>query len=181
MPRQARSPATAPQPAAACSPAATRPATCCPTVPPSSTRRRSPPRRRPRRRRATPVHPLSSAPPRPTRPPLRLRPACCRRRRPTDPTGAEMINPRGTRRRLALSVVVVFAIVAVFVVRLIDIQVVRAADLNEEADSRRTSTVTTWGVRGSIVDADGTVLADSVERFDITASPKNVKLDLTYM
>ncbi|CAN5331489.1 penicillin-binding protein 2 [soil metagenome] len=92
-----------------------------------------------------------------------------------------MINPRGTRRRLALSVVVVFAIVAVFMIRLVDIQVVRASELTEEADSRRTSTVTTWGVRGSIVDANGTVLADSVERFDITASPKNVKLDKTWM
>jgi cell division protein FtsI (penicillin-binding protein 3) len=92
-----------------------------------------------------------------------------------------MINPRGTRRRLALSVVVVFAIVAIFVVRLVDIQVVRAADLTKEANERRTIPVTTWGVRGSIVDANGKVLADSVERFDITAAPANMKLDKTWM
>ncbi len=92
-----------------------------------------------------------------------------------------MINPRGTRRRLALSVIVVFAIVAVFVVRLVDIQVVRAASITEKASERRTIPVTTYGVRGSIVDANGVVLADSVERFDITAAPVNVKLDKTWM
>ena len=83
-----------------------------------------------------------------------------------------MINPRGTRRRLALSVLAVFAIVAVFLVRLIDIQVVRADELRQSADERRTSTVTTYGARGSIVDANGKVLASSVDRFDITAAPE---------
>ena len=92
-----------------------------------------------------------------------------------------VINVRGSRRRLALTVLVVFAIVAVFVVRLVDIQVVRADALTAEADKRRINTVTTYGVRGSIVDAQGDVLADSVERFDITASPKNAKLDTTWM
>jgi cell division protein FtsI (penicillin-binding protein 3) len=92
-----------------------------------------------------------------------------------------IINRRGSTRRLALTVLTVFAIVAIFVVRLIDIQVVRADALTDEADKRRLNTVTTYGVRGSIVDADGHVLADSVERFDITASPKNAKLDETWM
>ena len=92
-----------------------------------------------------------------------------------------VINVRGTRRRLALTVLIVFAIVGIFVVRLVDIQVVRAQDLNDEAQKRRTIPVTTYGVRGSIVDAKGAVLADSVERFDITASPQNADLDKTYM
>ena len=92
-----------------------------------------------------------------------------------------IINTRGSRRRLALTVFTVFAIVAVFVVRLVDIQLVRAAELTEEAEQRRTLPVTTYGIRGSIVDANGVVLADSVERFDITASPKNAKLDTTWM
>jgi cell division protein FtsI (penicillin-binding protein 3) len=59
--------------------------------------------------------------------------------------------------------------------------VVRAEELTQQAEQRRTIPVTTYGVRGSIVDADGDVLADSVERFDITASPKNAKLDETWM
>lgn len=92
-----------------------------------------------------------------------------------------VINTRGSTRRLAISVLTVFAIVAVFVIRLIDIQVVRAQELTEQAESRRTIDVTTYGVRGSIVDADGEVLADSVERYDITAAPSNVKLDETWM
>lgn len=80
-----------------------------------------------------------------------------------------------------MSVLVVFAIVAVFAVRLVDIQVVRADELNANAAERRTLPVTTYGTRGSIVDAEGVVLADSVERFDITAAPNLVKLDLTWM
>jgi len=92
-----------------------------------------------------------------------------------------VINVRGSKRRLAMTVLVVFAIVAVFVVRLVDIQVVRAEALTEQADKRRINEVVTYGVRGSIVDANGEVLADSVERFDITAAPVNVKLDYTYM
>ncbi|MEO5922115.1 MAG: penicillin-binding protein 2 [Pseudolysinimonas sp.] len=92
-----------------------------------------------------------------------------------------IINARGSRRRLALTVLTVFAIVGVFVVRLVDIQLVRAAELTEDAEQRRTLPVTTYGIRGSIVDSNGVVLADSVERFDITASPKNAKLDTTWM
>jgi cell division protein FtsI (penicillin-binding protein 3) len=92
-----------------------------------------------------------------------------------------IINTRGSRRRLALTVLTVFAIVGVFVVRLVDIQVVRAADLRADADERRTMQVTTYGVRGSIVDANGVVLADSVERFDITAAPKNADLEHTWL
>ncbi|CAN5425444.1 penicillin-binding protein 2 [soil metagenome] len=92
-----------------------------------------------------------------------------------------VINPRVSKRRLALTVLIVFAIVAVFVVRLVDIQVVRAADLTAAAEKRRTIPVTTYGVRGSIVDATGEVLADSVERFDITAAPQNVDLENTWM
>lgn len=92
-----------------------------------------------------------------------------------------MIAPYSTRRRLAATVLVVFAVVAVFAVRLIDFQVVRAAELTAQSDQRRDITVTTYGTRGAIVDAEGAVLASSVERFDITASPQNVDPDVTWM
>lgn len=85
-----------------------------------------------------------------------------------------MIHSRSTGRRLALSVVIVFVVIGVFVGKLVDIQVVRAAELNAAAEARRSMTVTLFGSRGNIVDANGTVLADSVDRFDITASPRNV-------
>jgi cell division protein FtsI (penicillin-binding protein 3) len=75
-------------------------------------------------------------------------------------------------RRMLLAAVVLVALVGVFVVRLVDIQVVRAAELSEEAEGRRSMTVPVYGVRGEIVDANGIVLADSVMRYDITMSPK---------
>ncbi|KRE30850.1 hypothetical protein ASG80_15990 [Agromyces sp. Soil535] len=58
-------------------------------------------------------------------------------------------------------------------VRLVDLQVVRAAELSEEAQGRRSTTVTVYGARGDVVDANGIVLADSVMRYDIAVSPKN--------
>ncbi|WP_166864034.1 MULTISPECIES: penicillin-binding protein 2 [unclassified Salinibacterium] len=86
-----------------------------------------------------------------------------------------MNDPRGSRRRLSLAVIAVFAVLIAFSVRLVDIQVVRAEKLGTIAvDNYRT--VTTWGTRGSIVDANGTVLATSVDRFNITAAPNLVDL-----
>lgn len=85
-----------------------------------------------------------------------------------------MNSQRSTRTRLALTVIAVFAVVVVFAIRLIDIQVVRAGELTTAAVANRSKTLTTYGTRGEIVDTDGTILADSVDRFDITVSPKSV-------
>jgi cell division protein FtsI (penicillin-binding protein 3) len=80
-------------------------------------------------------------------------------------------DARKHNRRVGLAVIAIFAVIALFVVRLVDIQVVRAADLNTESLSKRSVAQTIYGSRGNIVDSSGTVLADSVDRFDITASP----------
>ena len=85
-----------------------------------------------------------------------------------------MNTSRSTRARLALTIIAVFAVVAVFAVRLIDIQVVRAGELSSAAVSNRSIPLTTYGTRGEIVDTNGVVLADSVDRFDITVSPRDV-------
>ncbi|MCU1406340.1 MAG: penicillin-binding protein 2 [Glaciihabitans sp.] len=85
-----------------------------------------------------------------------------------------MNNPRSTRARLALTIIAVFAVVIVFGVRLVDIQVVRADALSTAAAENRSIPVTTYGTRGEILDTNGVVLADSVDRFDITVSPMDV-------
>jgi cell division protein FtsI (penicillin-binding protein 3) len=87
-----------------------------------------------------------------------------------------VINPRRSRRRLALAVVMVFAVVGVFAVRLVDIQLVRADQLTADALSKRSVETPTYAARGDIVDTNGVVLADSVNRYDVTASPQNIAL-----
>lgn len=90
-----------------------------------------------------------------------------------------MNTSRITRRRLPIAIIIVFAIVIVFVVRLVDIQVVRADSLNKDSLSKRELAVTTYSARGDIVDKDGVVLAGSVMRYDITVSPKTVPASFT--
>jgi cell division protein FtsI (penicillin-binding protein 3) len=81
---------------------------------------------------------------------------------------------RMNRRRIALALVAVFAVVALFAIRLVDIQVVRADELNEDSRGQRTVATTTYAARGDIVDRDGVVLAGSIMRYDLVVSPRTV-------
>lgn len=80
-----------------------------------------------------------------------------------------------TRRRLAVTMLIVVTMIALFVVRLVDIQVVRANDLNEASYGKRAVAVTTYGPRGDIVDAHGQLLAGSIMRYDAQISPVMAK------
>lgn len=83
------------------------------------------------------------------------------------------MKTRRSRARISAAVLVIFAVVVVFLVRLVDIQIVQAEELNADALEKRAQELTTYGVRGDIVDTNGAVLAASVERYDITASPRS--------
>jgi cell division protein FtsI (penicillin-binding protein 3) len=75
-------------------------------------------------------------------------------------------------RRIGFLLLTVFLVAVFFVGRLIVIQVVDAEKLNNEAETHRTMSRILYGVRGDVVDANGVVLAATVERYDITASPR---------
>ena len=82
-------------------------------------------------------------------------------------------NPVKFRGTLVLAIVVL--LVAVFTIRLIDIQVIQAAALTQQSVDKRSIPTTVYAKRGQITDKNGTVLADSVMRYNVTVSPKNAK------
>lgn len=69
----------------------------------------------------------------------------------------------------------IIALVTVFSVRLVDIQVVNAAQLNEQSDERRTSSQVLYGARGDVVDINGNVMATAVDRWAVTISPMHTR------
>ncbi|MFB2582830.1 peptidoglycan D,D-transpeptidase FtsI family protein [Herbiconiux sp. P15] len=81
---------------------------------------------------------------------------------------------RSTRRRAAFSVALVAAVVIVFIVRLVSIQIVQADTLNAASLDKLSMQSPVYGLRGDITDNDGTVLATTVLRYDVTASPRSV-------
>ncbi|MGV9192826.1 peptidoglycan D,D-transpeptidase FtsI family protein [Microbacterium sp. MC2] len=79
---------------------------------------------------------------------------------------------RSPRRRTVVALAVVLAILAAFVIRLVDIQVVNAGTHID--DSRRLATgthVTLHGGRGDIVDTNGDVLATSTMLYNVQIDP----------
>ncbi len=81
---------------------------------------------------------------------------------------------RNRRLRYSVVMIAVIALVAVFVVRLVDIQVVQADELTTAAEQKRSIPVTLYGTRGAIEDRNGVALADSVTRYNIVTAPKLV-------
>jgi len=77
-------------------------------------------------------------------------------------------------RRLGAFAVVLFLIVAALGVRLVDFQVVKAAEIQVKSLASRSMTQTLQALRGDILDSSGQVLAKTVFRYDVNAAPKNV-------
>lgn len=82
---------------------------------------------------------------------------------------------RSSRRRVAVTILTLFAVIALFLVKLVDIQVVRADTLNAESLGNRSVEQTVYAARGDILDSKGVVLAGTVMRYDITLSPRNAQ------
>ncbi len=81
---------------------------------------------------------------------------------------------RSTSKRLTAILVAVLMVAGLFFWRMVDIQVVRAAELSEQSQGIRTVTQSVWAERGPIVDRHGDVLAHNIDRYDITISPRHV-------
>ncbi|WP_309103727.1 penicillin-binding protein 2 [Microbacterium sp.] len=78
---------------------------------------------------------------------------------------------RSPRRRTVVALAVVLSVLAAFVVRLVDIQVVNADAHVEQSLGQLGAGKPIAGQRGSIVDANGTVLASSVLVYDAQLDP----------
>ena len=77
-------------------------------------------------------------------------------------------------RRLGAFAVFLFLMVAVLGFRLVDFQVVRAAEIQEQSLETRKITQTISSLRGDILDSSGHVLAKTVFRYDVNVAPKHV-------
>jgi cell division protein FtsI (penicillin-binding protein 3) len=78
-------------------------------------------------------------------------------------------------RRVRLLITISVILVAVFAIRLVDFQVVRAETINATSLEKREVTRTIPAVRGDILDANGKILATTVYRYDINAAPAIVR------
>lgn len=72
---------------------------------------------------------------------------------------------------MALALVLVFVTASLLMTKLVDVQVVRASELQGESEAIRTTSETIWASRGSIVDSFGNDLALDVDRYDVSADP----------
>ncbi|UNX55974.1 penicillin-binding protein 2 [Georgenia sp. TF02-10] len=85
------------------------------------------------------------------------------------------MSPRAARLRHRVPLVLVLTVLLVFGGRLVYVQAVQGADLAAAAREDRTRTSTIRAPRGDIVDADGEILATSVERFNVGVNQRLVR------
>lgn len=85
-----------------------------------------------------------------------------------------LLPPDQERKRIGIIRIVVAGIIVLFILHLLDLQVVNAGAINKVSLANRQIPRTIEAVRGSIYDKDGKVLARSIYRYDVNVAPKNV-------
>lgn len=80
-------------------------------------------------------------------------------------------STRSQRRRTVVALAVVLAVLAGFILRLVDIQVVNAEEHISDSQRAFAASSTLYGARGSIVDDQGNTLAGSVIEYDCQLDP----------
>jgi cell division protein FtsI (penicillin-binding protein 3) len=84
-------------------------------------------------------------------------------------------STRSPRRRTVVALAIVLAVLAGFIVRLVDIQVVSAREhIQDSIENALGSSRPLYGTRGSIVDEAGQTLAGSILLYDAQLDPSNV-------
>jgi cell division protein FtsI (penicillin-binding protein 3) len=83
-------------------------------------------------------------------------------------------------RRFGAFLALMFLLVGLLGLRLVDFQVVQAAEIRAESMERRAVTSTMTALRGEIRDSSGQVLSRTVFRYDVNVAPKNVGPVTTY-
>ncbi|WP_423465106.1 penicillin-binding transpeptidase domain-containing protein [Promicromonospora sp. MS192] len=147
------------------------------TTQPRTTQQRKPEPRKPEPRKAQPRATstrLGFQAPGGTRPTTKApatqtRPARSRVARPLPP------SPGRPELRQRWLVGIAAVVVLVFLVRLVHVQIIEGPSLAADAEQRRTATAVTPAHRGDITDANGVVLATSVDRYTVIGDPKAIK------
>ena len=84
------------------------------------------------------------------------------------------MQPGNPAKRLRIFTAVIVVIALLFVGRLFQVQVLLADEINKESLASRSVSHVLPALRGQILDTTGKVLAKSVLKYDINASPKDV-------
>ena len=85
-----------------------------------------------------------------------------------------MSHQRMSAKRAGFALALVFIVSALLFTKLVDVQIVRASELQEQSEQIRTTDEVIWASRGSIVDSFGNDLAVDVDRYDISTDPRIV-------
>jgi cell division protein FtsI (penicillin-binding protein 3) len=85
-----------------------------------------------------------------------------------------LLPPNQERQRMGILRLITAGFVVLFVLHLLDLQVINAANINKVSLENRQKSRTIEAVRGSIFDKDGNVLARSIYRYDVNVAPVNV-------